>query len=168
MKINLSQLLTGKTDNIKLDFEYDLKNVSELKNYDIIQTSPFYFSGKVYKETDKIIIDLNFKGEVTFICSRCINSFKETIFGTFDSQVLVRENLEEEHDGLNLKDNILDLNNSLEEAITLSLPMKVICNENCKGLCHDCGINLNSNDCNCFKEKFDPRLEKLKNFFETE
>lgn len=170
MKINLSKLLTGKVDTIQLDFQYVLNNISELSKYDIIKTNPFHFSGKVYKNSDKIIITLNFEGEVNFRCSRCITSFKKPIFGAFESQILTRKDkdIEENYDGLYLEGDILDLTKSIEEAITLSLPMKVICNEECKGLCPDCGINLNSNNCNCSKEKIDPRLEKLKNFFETE
>ena len=44
----------------------------------------------------------------------------------------------------------------------LSLPFKVLCQEDCKGLCKECGINLNTGECNCEDKWEDPRFSVLK------
>ena len=59
----------------------------------------------------------------------------------------------------------LDLDEIVENNIISMLPIKRLCNEDCKGLCHQCGINLNHNTCKCEIEDVDPRLAKLKNCF---
>jgi uncharacterized protein len=50
--------------------------------------------------------------------------------------------------------------------IILSLPIKTLCSETCKGLCPICGQNLNEGDCDCEIENIDPRLQKLKDFYD--
>jgi len=52
--------------------------------------------------------------------------------------------------------------------IVLSIPMKPLCKEDCKGLCPVCGANLNREKCNCELEQIDPRLEKLKLLLQKE
>ena len=48
----------------------------------------------------------------------------------------------------------------------LSLPQKNLCKDDCKGLCHMVGKNLNEGDCSCDKREIDPRLEMLKQFMD--
>jgi len=49
----------------------------------------------------------------------------------------------------------------LKEQVLLSLPMKVICQSDCRGLCPSCGANLNHEECRCETHKSDPRLAPL-------
>ena len=55
----------------------------------------------------------------------------------------------------------LDLENMIIDNIRLSLPIKFLCKEDCKGVCTKCGINLNNGQCNCKEEKVDSRFEIL-------
>lgn len=48
------------------------------------------------------------------------------------------------------------------EEFLLALPEKILCREDCRGLCRNCGQNLNQGDCACKREDLDPRLEKLR------
>jgi len=56
----------------------------------------------------------------------------------------------------------LDLTEPIISSILLSLPMKTICDEDCKGICPNCGRDLNEGQCNCEDKNIDPRLAKLK------
>lgn len=56
----------------------------------------------------------------------------------------------------------VDLDDYLRGQIAISLPVKVICSEDCKGLCPNCGTNLNRETCDCEKEWEDPRFAALK------
>jgi uncharacterized protein len=49
----------------------------------------------------------------------------------------------------------------VREEIILSIPMKAVCSETCKGLCPECGQNLNEGQCDCVVERIDPRLAPL-------
>jgi uncharacterized protein len=54
------------------------------------------------------------------------------------------------------------LEDVLREQVLLSLPLKVTCREDCKGLCPQCGKNLNQEQCSCSTEVEDPRWAALK------
>ena len=56
----------------------------------------------------------------------------------------------------------IDLGHLVMEQLHLALPMKPLCSETCKGLCPQCGTNLNTGSCNCDPRWEDPRLAALK------
>lgn len=163
MNINISELISDKIESIDINLDFDLDASKLLKDFNIIEASPISFSGKIYREGEKILIDANFSGEIIFRCSRCLTEYKENISGDIQFDIL---DTEEENNGDDyLNGDNLDLSGIMEEAITFSLPMKTLCSEDCKGLCANCGKDLNKVECNCNVEKIDPRLEKLKFFF---
>lgn len=55
----------------------------------------------------------------------------------------------------------LFLSDVLAEQVILALPMKPICQADCRGLCPHCGVNLNHERCDCVQERVDPRLKPL-------
>jgi uncharacterized protein len=55
----------------------------------------------------------------------------------------------------------VELKDILREQILLALPMKVVCGEECKGLCPSCGQNLNQGACGCAAAVADPRWQAL-------
>ena len=67
---------------------------------------------------------------------------------------------EDQDDYIVLPDLVLELDALAEEDLVLNLPSKVLCQEDCKGLCPTCGKNLNDGPCDC-KEPVDPRLAGL-------
>ena len=59
----------------------------------------------------------------------------------------------------------IDLEDIITESIVLNVPMKWLHDEQCKGICKVCGINLNKQSCHCDAQEIDPRLEGLRNLF---
>ncbi|HLF26236.1 MAG TPA: DUF177 domain-containing protein [Anaerolineae bacterium] len=59
-------------------------------------------------------------------------------------------------------DGTIDLVYPLREQILLAQPLKPVCRPDCKGLCMNCGKNLNEGPCDCSDESIDPRLAALK------
>jgi uncharacterized protein len=57
----------------------------------------------------------------------------------------------------------IDLGQLMQEQLYLSLPMKPLCSDDCKGLCPLCGTNLNRGTCECQPNREDPRFAALKN-----
>lgn len=63
--------------------------------------------------------------------------------------------------------NTLDITDYVRDAIILSIPLKPMCRENCRGLCSVCGNNLNEYECGCKREISDPRWKDLSRLFNT-
>jgi len=62
---------------------------------------------------------------------------------------------------VNMKQDTINLNDAISEMIYLTKPIKVLCHEECKGICTKCGSNKNHEICNCDENKVDPRFQEL-------
>lgn len=60
------------------------------------------------------------------------------------------------------EDGIMDLAPLVRQLVLLEIPMQPFCRPDCKGLCIECGQNLNEGDCDCQTESIDPRLASLR------
>ena len=60
-------------------------------------------------------------------------------------------------------EDMIDLEPVVFEQIALQIPMRVLCDENCRGLCPRCGANLNQEACRCTEKEIDERFAILKN-----
>jgi uncharacterized protein len=67
-----------------------------------------------------------------------------------------------------IKGSVLDLTPYIREAVLLQVPYIPVCREDCQGLCPKCGINKNTDACNCQIEVIDPRLAALQDFFDQD
>ena len=101
-------------------------------------------------------------GQVGLRCSRCLNSFSNSLHQRFNlqfSQEILRDldsdedaDLELSADQMGLlffKGNELDLGDAVQEQVVLALPLKPLCCAACKGLCPRCGADLNLGPCRC-------------------
>lgn len=60
------------------------------------------------------------------------------------------------------EDGEMDLAPLIREHAWLAIPMKHLCDPECRGLCPHCGVNLNTDSCECEETHVDPRLAPLK------
>ena len=60
----------------------------------------------------------------------------------------------------------LDISQEIRDLVLLSLPSPSLCREDCRGICSQCGKNLNTHKCQCQPDSFDPRWEALKKYKE--
>jgi len=123
------------------------------------------------KSSGQIVIDGEIECEANLTCDRCgevfhkdlKNEFKNVYIFSNEPQVSEEENVYY----LNREADKIDLTDDIKDYARLSIPMKVLCNDECKGLCVQCGTNLNYSDCNCKKEidsgSVWSALNKLKN-----
>jgi uncharacterized protein len=104
-------------------------------------------------------------------CSRCLEPFEVPVDAAFELRYVPQvENTGEgereiEEDDLNTayyREGLLDVLDLLREQFQLALPMKPLCSEACRGLCVQCGANLNRTECDCAPAWEDPRLAPLK------
>jgi uncharacterized protein len=104
-------------------------------------------------------------------CSRCLEPFAVPVDATFELQYVPqaentgegeREIAEDDLTTAYYREGLLDVIELLREQIQLTLPMKPLCSDACKGLCPQCGVNLNRGTCSCAPAWEDPRLAPLK------
>ncbi|WP_444826186.1 YceD family protein [Arthrobacter sp. H41] len=102
--------------------------------------------------------------EVTGECGRCLEPIRfdsdvdiQELFYYSDSESLSAEEEEEQH---RVENDAIDLEPVLRDAVVTSLPFQPVCREDCKGLCAECGAQLNDNP-DHHHEILDPRWSAL-------
>ena len=112
----------------------------------------------------------NLRTVVEVDCSRCLEGARLPIDALFTyvltpaqaEQPEEKELSAEDLDFVYYQDDLVDLDPLIVEQIMLQIPMKVLCREDCRGLCPHCGVNLNTDCCQCREERIDSRLAILK------
>ena len=93
------------------------------------------------------------EGEITYSlkapCSRCLKETVYTAVVPFDEEFSEDPDSDEAY---KFSKGLVDLTEMTREKIILSMPMAVLCKEDCKGICPSCGANLNETQCDCNKE----------------
>ncbi|MCL6457120.1 MAG: DUF177 domain-containing protein [Gorillibacterium sp.] len=103
---------------------------------------------------------------VTLLCSRCLNQVQQTLTIRFRERFTKVATEDNDDSDLHIvKEDPVDLKPFVEEAVWMALPYIPLCSEDCKGICPDCGVNRNEQDCSCKQEKLDPRLAGLADLF---
>jgi uncharacterized protein len=123
------------------------------------------------QDTDRYHVAGHLEGALEVTCSRCLEAFALRVAPEFDLGYVSRtENVGEGEREVNeddlttafYSDDQIDLGELIAEQFHLAMPMKPLCAEDCKGLCAQCGTNLNIGACNCSHHWTDPRLAALK------
>jgi len=84
-----------------------------------------------------------------------------------DEKGLLRLENQDNDDYVQVRDGKLDLDAPICDEILLSFPMRILCRDDCRGLCAGCGADLNKEACRCTKKEVDPRLAKLAELLAT-
>lgn len=120
--------------------------------------------GKLIKKKSHVLGEFEVEAFIKEQCSRCLKELnKSYVFNV--SGLLVEEDFEdEEFESILIDSDKVKLVQVLELALIENISNKILCKEDCKGLCKSCGGNLNLDECTCNNDNLDidPRLEKLK------
>jgi uncharacterized protein len=139
-------------------------------NYRVV--GPVKVAGEVEKHIVTVKVRGNISGNAEIDCTRCLQPVAQPLSIDFDVDYLTEGGLgsEGEHEVAEtdletdeLRGNTLDLTQLVREQILLNIPEQFFCKEDCKGLCEQCGENLNLIDCKCGEDEIDPRWAALKN-----
>lgn len=120
---------------------------------------------KMDKSVHQIYLDCNLFVNANLICDRCGGNFQTEITNNFKVIYFFEE--KQYTNELNVhfiqRDlSNIDLSEEVYEYAQLSVPLKVLCRPDCKGLCQYCGANLNTTVCSCNKKVGNPVWDKLK------
>ncbi len=129
----------------------------------------------VTREYDNIRVTGRVTAPLALSCSRCLadfTSFVDTSFTIFFRKEAAIASLPDDELELGEMDLLssaysgdeIDLTHEIEEQVVMEIPLKPLCNDACKGLCHECGTDLNTSSCSCSKEPASLTFSALKDF----
>lgn len=169
MLINLSELFTrqGKSETYRTDYEPDA----------------VAFMGSEYAVAGKEPVELTvtnlgnrklaLKGHgsltLSIPCSRCLTPVSYLVELLFDT--VIDMNLTDEERARDLDEQPyvhgynLDVDQLVFNELLMNFPMRVLCREDCKGICNRCGTNLNIETCDCDTRALDPRMSVIQDIF---
>lgn len=140
------------------EFQFDIESVGFLKDY--IATDLLGSIG--FDRTQKgLIAEGNFKAEVINECSRCLETFSQSINFSFTELYAFREKDMTEEQLLVPESGYIEMEPLIRDFMLLNISDNSLCKEGCKGLCKICGTNKNDATCKCEEDVIDPRLAKL-------
>lgn len=134
--------------------------------------APVKIAGRLRKGIAQVDVEGTIVTKVEIDCTRCLSQAKQALNFPFKVVYVTEENYTQEEEAELRAEDLevavfdgekIDLNELSREQITLNLPTRFLCGENCKGLCPKCGANRNTENCGCEENDIDPRWAKLKN-----
>ena len=168
MYIELSDILSVTNKELDIPASIEMNRfVSKTDDYEIISKSPFTVH---LKNTGKKKLSISFETVVSLNipCSRCLADVRNDIHIEVNKIIDMNES---DHEEIDLDEQSfiegkeLNLEMLIYKEILVNLPMKVLCSENCKGICNRCGANLNIQSCDCDRTELDPRMSRIKDIF---
>ena len=162
MKLLRSELLAGFSDKL-FEIPVNSLNLKGLEfRKEIIMCS---------LSSESIPKGFKLKGSLAFSflksCDRCLEKFEDVhnpafkLWLTSNMDLIKDENIDVIPFPNTMSD--IDLKNVFHDFIFLEDPLKYLCSNDCKGLCHHCGLNLNNNSCNCVTISTDTPFDMLEN-----
>ena len=165
MLLGLSKIIDSPGASVSFSTSVDLSDLCYGVSYPV--TEPVLAEGQVRNTAGVLMMTGSVRTTIHGTCDRCANDFDRDIDFPIDV-VLVTELANEESEDewvFPLEGDSADLDDIVRTVFVLNLDSKLLCKEDCKGLCHRCGKNLNDGPCNCQKE-LDPRFAALKQLLE--
>ena len=174
MIIDLRTILEGSR-NFEFSLDNDWLQKSEHNDPGFALDQQLEVNASIYKAGDKFILEGELQGGIKINCDRCLEPFHHDVKVRFRSVMALislnndqpdkrtdKELIEEDLEIDIIKADVIDLKDIVKEQIYLNLPMKLICSPDCRGLCPQCGVNLNLETCSCQSDKGHPAFERLK------
>ncbi|HEX3027216.1 MAG TPA: DUF177 domain-containing protein [Clostridia bacterium] len=164
MLLELRRIFAGEGPELEINYTIDLSSL-EIAPGKYPFKEPVSVRGRVRNKAD--VVELRAEAVFDFFthCDRCCREITEHLTVPLNYVLATSAQSEDSDDIIVVENEKLDLDELAVSNIILSLPMKHLCKEDCKGLCPVCGKNLNDGPCGCGGE-IDPRLAALKDLFE--
>ncbi len=127
---------------------------------------PVKIEGILRNENECFILEAKGETKVSLLCDRCLTPVATEIHFNIEERFSHTGRDDEETE--TFSGDQIDLADYVKRGILEALPMKVVCREDCKGLCPVCGKDLNTGDCGCDTTEIDPRFESLRALFNVD
>ncbi len=169
MILNMGPILRGEITRMEIDYELTPEPV-----FDVVFPENAHVQGVLTDDAGymrlHLVATLPYRGA----CARCLTPVEGVFTLDFERTVaaegtISEEQLEENIDSyVMIRDGKLDVDEPLREELLICFPMRLLCSEDCEGLCPKCGKPKREGDCGCPTKEIDPRLAVLKNWVDKE
>ena len=175
MKLDLRPLLAEDIRALAVDFTLPppVDGTDSLSGtlYGVEFPHPLQVSGEITNTAGYMRMVLSASIPYVVPCARCLEEVSGTFSFRFEKTVAPANLLtniapEDADDYVIVRDGFLDVDEELLEILELDFPSKILCHEDCAGLCPRCGKNLNHGTCSCPQKEVDPRLAPLAKLLE--
>ena len=142
-------------------------------------TAGFHFTGPVRAQVNLsrsgrvVLVKSRIEAQVVCVCARCLETFPLSLTSQYQTSLKpkpegpISEEFELSREDLEIDfyaGEEIEVSPLVQDQVLLSLPPKVVCREECRGLCPRCAKNLNREACQCHEKVVDLRLAPLRNF----
>lgn len=168
MTIDISDVISTADKKREISVQTDMEFFSSAnQKFPITGIKPFNLC-LTNDNNKQLLISGDTTLDVTIPCDRCLENVV-TNFSIEIDRCLNLENGEvlcaEDEELPFLKEHQLDVDRLIYDEILVNWPTKVLCKDDCKGICPVCGQNLNRQDCGCDRQVIDPRMAKFQDIF---
>ena len=168
MIIDISKIVKSINKEVSEEVSIELTSFkSRLGEFPILQKSPVVLT-ETNQENKAILIQGSVAVTLSIPCGRCLEEVPTQICFDIDKKLditdgaLVDEEMEETDYLIGFE---LDVDKLVYAEILVNWPMRVLCKEDCEGICRVCGMNLNKGDCGCQRTELDPRMAAIQDIF---
>ena len=168
MIIDISKVVKSINKEVSEEVSIELTSFeSRLGDFPILQKSPVVLH--IQNQENKTLF---IKGSVDITvgipCGRCLEEVPTQICFDIDKKLDITDNVlidDEMEENDYLIGFELDVDKLVYAEILVNWPMRVLCKEDCEGICKVCGANLNKGDCGCQRTELDPRMAAIQDIF---
>lgn len=147
MQLDLKKLFDAEEQILPFEQQLDLSDVEQWGERPF--KTPVALKGEVQNRAGIVTVRYHADYVLSANCARCLESVEQKKHQEFFHTVVRKLNQEQDDDYIVCEDGILDVDTLAQDDILLELPIRMLCSEDCKGLCPMCGCNLNKKECGC-------------------
>ena len=146
MKVQLKELFDIIGEVKTFDYAVDESELIDYPSYSF--STPIAVKGSIENRAGVVTLRYTVDFSMNLVCDRCLKDFTREYSYDFN-HILVRNSNMDNDEYVVCQNNVLDLNELAISDLLLQLPTKILCREDCKGLCYVCGHDLNEGECSC-------------------
>ena len=153
MKLDITKGIQRKGFDVPFDLS-DVWGEDHWNGDTISYVRPVSFSGTYMLADETVIVRGVARAVIQSPCARCLKPTETNIEAEFDEAFIrdMGEEREADDDQYMYSGHVLELDEAVRTALLLEMPSRVLCKEDCLGLCDQCGADLNINECSCQKD----------------
>ncbi len=161
MLLGLSKIIDCPGASVDFSTSVDLSDLRYGNSFPV--SEPVLASGTVRNTAGVLVMTGTVRTTIHGVCDRCAGDFDRLVEIPMNVVLVTELSNEEDEDEwvFPLEGDNADLEDIVRTVFVLNLDSKLLCREDCKGICPRCGKNLNGGPCDCRKEP-DPRFAALK------
>lgn len=147
MKLNIRQVFNIVGERKTLDLKIPLQELESIHGFTF--STPVSIKGEIYNRADVVNLEFTITCKLSLLCDRCLTPFEREYSYNFKHTVVRSATKNQDDEYIIADGDFIDVTDIAICDLLLQLPMKILCKDDCKGLCQHCGANLNDGDCGC-------------------